>query len=869
MTAPPTPRVPTWLERAIPARHRDAWIGDLLERWSTETGAGVPRWRATAAFWRRLAWSVLIGRARTPLTGGIVLDVRMAFRLGRRDPVTAGAALVTLAAGVWVFLTAYTLADAALLRPLGYAHEDRLALVGHDAAAFYGVALPDHDEFVARGSLFEAGGVWQSWGVLLRSTDEAWQRLGAASVSSGYFEMLDAASAHGRLFGEADDRTGHAPAVVLSHATWRERFGADPSVVGRALDLGDGTYTVVGVMEPGFRDPLPRLLGWASPELWRVSPPNFDVATADRGQVSYWSLGRLRAGVTVPEATRQIRARTAERLGVDASEVEIAVRSYTELFREDARGSLLMLAGAGLVVLLVAAGNLTNLFLAQGIRRAREMAVRRGLGASSGRLVRQLFVEGAVLGLVAGALGCLAAAATLPLAGRPAASILPEAMEVALTARATAVALVAALAAALVAAAVPARRVRSEGAMAGLRQGTRGGDRTPRVQSGLVAAQLALAVVLITTSTLLLRSLWTLSAERPGFDAGEVSAASVSLYPELFAGAVEQTATLDAIVSCLGALPGVESAASITDLPMSGRINSARVLRADLPEGDEDHALQTLVRAISPAYFEVMGIPLMAGRPLGPGDAPGAPEVAVVNETYARRHFGDENVLGRTVVVRGLEREIVGVVADVSEFTLGQAGDAVLYLTYAQEVAPWMRASTTLVVRRSGEGLPMREIRAVVDEVDRRVPVGTPFVLTRYVERDTAPHRFRAFLATLFGSVALGLSAVGLAGVMAFIVARKRREVGVRVALGASSGGVARLVLGRIAMLTLAGLAIGLVGALVLSRFLAAYLYGVDPLDPLALGAGTAVLAATAMLAALWPIRRALAISPVEALGAE
>lgn len=869
MTAPPTPRVPAWLERAVPARYRDAWIGDLLERWSAETGAGVPRWRATAAFWRRLAWSVVVGRARAPRTSGIAQDVRMALRLGRRDPVTAGAAFVTLALGVWVFLTAYALADAALLKPLGYPHEDRLALVGHDAAAFYGVSLPDHDEFVANGSLFEAGGAWQSWGVLLRSTDEAWQRLGAASVSSGYFEVLDAAPALGRLFGEADDRPGHPPAVVLGHALWRDRFGADPSVVGRALDLGDGSYTVVGVMEPGFRDPLPRLLGWASPQLWRVSPPSFDVATADRGQVSYWSLGRLRPGVAAPDATRQIRARTAERLGVDASEVEIAVRSYTQLFRDGARGSLLMLASAGLVVLLVAAGNLTNLFLAQGTRRAREMAVRRGLGASSGRLVRQLLVEGGVLGLVAGAAGCLAAAVTLPLAARAAASILPEAMEVALTPRAAAVALVAALAAALVAAGVPALRARSEGAMAGLRQGTRGGDRTPRVQSGLVTAQLALAVVLVTASTLLLRSLWALSAERPGFDASEVSAASVSLYPELFAGADEQTATLDAIVARLGALPGVESAASITDPPMSGRINSTRVRRADLPESDERHVVQTLVRAISPAYFDVMGISLVEGRALEPGDAPGAPDVAVVNETYARRHFGGESPLGRTVVVRNREREIVGVVADVSEFSLGQAGDPVLYLTYAQEAEPWMRASTTLVVRRPAEGLTLREVRTAVDEVDRRVPVGTPFVLTRYLERDTAPHRFRALLAALFGAVALGLSAVGLAGVMAFLVARKRREVGVRVALGANSGGVARLVLGRIAVLAALGVAVGLAGALVVVRLLAAYLYGVDPLDPPALLAGAAILAATAALSAVWPVRRALAISPVEALAAE
>ncbi|HEX9884954.1 MAG TPA: ADOP family duplicated permease [Longimicrobiales bacterium] len=870
-----------WLSWLIPGRHREEWLGDLVENWLREMNGRRPGPAGRLRLYGRVVASAVVGRTRMIANAfedlwrgggmgtGLIQDVRFAVRMLRREPVASGAALLTLALGVWAFITGFTLMDRVLLRPLGYEAEERMLLVGRDEAALFGVSLPDHLELVEANDLVERAVLWQGWSVLIRSEDGPWSRASAASVGAGFFDLLGAEPALGRFFTPDDDAPGHAPTVVLSWGTWQSRFGGRADVVGAPFLAEGESYTVVGVARRDFRDPMSHLFGWSNPEVWRASPPHFhDTDLYDRGQVSFWSLAVAREEVPLEEVRGRILAGAAIAYGSPEAVDDLDAHVYRDLVGQGSRGSLLLLLGAGAVVLLVALANVTNLLQARGIGRTREMAVRGSVGGPRGRLVRQLLAEAAVLGLAGGLVGVALTAATLDRAAGLSAGLLPPGMELSLDLRILAVALGVSVAVAAGAAVIPALRATRASNLASLRAGAGTGARRTWLQSGLVVVQTALAVVLVASSGLLLRSLWALSGRDPGFDAEPVTVMGVSLLPELFGGDDEQTATLEAVAARVAALPGVSGVGGITDLPLGGAINSTQVRRPELPEGADGQSVTTLVRGVLPGWTEAMGIPAVAGRTIHASDRAGALDVAVVNRSFAARAFPEEEPLGRVVNVRGVERTIVGIVEDVHEFNLDEGGNAVLYEPYAQVRPAWMRSSVWLTVR-SERALDPSALRAAGAEVDGRLPLGTPRPMTYYVGRTVAGHRFRAVLAVAFGGLALVLAAVGLAGVTAYMVGRRTREIGVRIALGASPGGVARLVIKGSGTLTALGVVLGLAGAVASGRALAGFLYGVSALDPATLATAVATLTLAALAASLGPVRRALTVDPVVSLREE
>ena len=497
------------------------------------------------------------------------------------------------------------------------------------------------------------------------------------------------------------------------------------------------------------------------------------------------------------------------------------------------------------------------------------MAARSALGASRYVLLRQLGLEAGVVGVASAVLGIAATALTLRPVVALAAPLLPVGANVVLDGSVVAAALGLSVVFAMLAALPATLSVTSEASLAQLRSGRRDSGARSRTQATLIVAQTALAVVLLTASGLLLRTLQALGQEEVGFPAESLGAVWVPLHDDLFPDRAEQSTALDRLLESMGALPEVRAAGAITDLPMSGRLNSTIISRPDRAEGDALRDMRTLVRAVSPDYFRAMAVPVVSGRAVDRSDTEDSPLIAVVNRTYAQRHFAGSDPLGRTVSVRSELRTIVGIVEDVTEFSLGAPRDPVLYIPYAQTAQAWMRAGVYAVMAVSGDLPALSSVRRAATEVDPRLSPGRPFKVSEFVRRDQAPHRFRAILASTLGMLALTLASVGLAGVTAYSVRRRTREFGVRMALGATPRDVIRQVLQGCGRLAGLGLALGVVGAVPAGFVLSRFLFGVRPWDPMVLIVVLVTLLAATGVAAAIPTRSVLRVDATDALRVE
>jgi putative ABC transport system permease protein len=875
----------------IPARYRaDVW-SDLADEHRERIGRGEGR--ATSAAWlvaqlvraaaasrwhgRGLGRSALDARTdrRTQQGSGTMGDLRRdvayAVRTLVRAPVFTAVALLTLSVGLGATIAVYTVVNGVLLRPLPYEDPDRLVFVRGGDTGRGAITFPDYADLRETSAAFADLVVWQGWSVIRDDAEGVPTRRTAASVSWRFFRMLGVQPAAGRFFVAEEGAPGHAPVVVLSHAAWLREFGGRADAIGQPYAADDGVYTVVGIAPEHFIDPVAYASWGSAPEAWRADPPVFSREAADRGWIGFWAIGRLRGDATIARAQAAVDALIESAYAdVDPLPRARVVEVLADMVA-DVRRTLLVFQGAVALVLLIACANVANLMLSRAAERGREMAVRRALGASRGRLLAQLLTESLLLSTLAGAAGILLAVAGARALVAQAGAGLPRSSDVFVDWRVALAALAVAKVTALVFGLAPALQLTGGGAAARLRErGRAGGAAGQRTRTVLVVAETALAVLLLVGAGLLLRTFWTLQRIDTGFEPASALAVRIELPEVSFPTAQEQRLALAAAVAEAAASPGIVAAGAITDLPMSGAVNSTTVYRTDVARPAPGQAPHVLVRGITPAYFDAMRVPVLRGRAFAAGDRDGTPPVAIVNERFVTVFFPGEDAIGRTVEVRGTTRAIVGVVRDVKEFTLTGGPDAALYEPFSQVQQSWMRVGAWVVARADGGTPPLAaDVRQAVRRAHPRIPITTVRPLGDVVAADIAAPRFRARLVALFGGVALLLAAVGVGGVMACIVAQRRREIGLRLAVGATSADITRMIAAESARLTGAGVVLGLLAAAAAARLIAGFLFGVPPVDPIVFAAVAATLALVALAASIIPARRAAAIDPSTTLRAE
>ena len=802
----------------------------------------------------------------------LVQDLRFGARMLRRTPGFTAAALVTLALGIGLNTAVFSVVDAVLLKPLPFADPDRLVAFGDrdSAGDVSNVGFATWADYRDRATAFEQTVLVRSWAPTLVVKGQA-ERVPAMRVSWNYFEMLGATTALGRTFNAEEDHPDRWRVVVISHALWQQRFGGDPSIIGRQLRMNDRDYQVVGVLAPGFQELVSQSF-YQRAEMWAPLGYASGLPYACRSCQHLRPLARLRRGVSVDQATAQLTAIREDLRRQYPSEYprgDVQVTRLAEVLTGSSRSLLFILLGAVGFVLLIACVNVANLLLARGMRRGREMAVRTALGAGRTRLLRQLVTETLLLAGAGGALGVAVAAFALRALPLFAPATLLRLDRVRLDPVVLAFAAAVTLLTGLIFAIAPAMRTASVSLLPSLgsdsRTTTGGHDRFRRL---LAASELAIAFILLSGALLMLKTVARVVHVDPGFDPRGVMTMQYSLVGEAYAQDPAVVAFTDRLVERVSALPGVEGAAAAGQVPMGGNgdtwgLHVEGRIPANPSEGPSVERY-----SVTPDYFRVMRIPLESGRLFTAADAATAPPVVILGATTARQLFPGENPIGHRVRIGGPTtgpwRTIVGIAGDVRHTGLAAPPTMQMYLPQAQVTDSFV----VLTVRTSSlapETLTA-PIRAIIRELDATVPVYQVARLDELVGATVAPRRFVLRLLSLFAGLAMLLAAVGLYGVVSYSVAQRTREVGLRMALGATPRDIIRLTVGGGVTTIASGLVAGAIGAAVLAHFLESQLFDVAPRDPAALAGACAALAGVALCAHWLPARRAAKVDPTVAL---
>jgi predicted permease len=816
-------------------------------------------------------------------------DVRYALRTFLRAPGFTLAALASIAIGVGANTAIFSVASALLLRPLPYAGADRLAILWNRSpglgitedwfsTAQYFDILNGHSGFDALA--IAIGGNYNLTG---RGEPE---RVGTIRVSSSLLPMLGVRPALGRLFAAADDAPGAPGKAVLGHGTWMRRFGGDSRVVGRAIVLNGQPYEIVGVAPETFalpREVLPTLGGAEDAEVLLSLPLGADAATI-RTREDYNILGRLARGVAVEHAQAEMNTITA-RLRRDHPDVyppngglTFSIVPLQEAVVGDVRRIVLLLFAAVGVVLLIACANVANLLLSRATARQREIAVRAAIGAGRGRIVRQLLTESMVLAIGGGFIGLALARALLEGIRLLGTASVPRLREIAIDGQVLAFTLALSVLAGLLFGLAPAWRLGRRDLHGNLKDGTRGSEgagalwgRRQATRRLLVVSELALSVMLMVGAGLLVRSFVRLQQVPPGFDPDGVLTFELTMSGRRYNDAQAVLAAYRDLWPRYARLPGVSAAGGVSALPLSQMFAWGPITVEGRTPPPGEKFINADQRMVGGRYFEAMSIPLLAGRLFEEGDTRDQPRVVIVDEHMAQQFWPDESAVGKRIRLGGEGSDspwmtIVGVVGRVKQYTLDTDSRIAMYVPHTQVPARAMN----VVLRSATEPAALTlAARQVLREIDPDLPMYRVRTMVERVGESLARRRFATLLFGLFAGLALGLAVVGVYGVLAYLVDQGTREIGIRMALGATPGGVLWLIVRHALVVALAGVGVGLAAAAVASRGLGALLFGVEAGDPLTFVLTPAILLVVALAASYLPARRAARIDPMACLRSE
>ena len=798
-------------------------------------------------------------------------DLRYALRSLIRRPLFSLILISILAIGLGANTAMFSVVDSVLLEPLPYPDADELVWMWGLTPELRQNTLPalDYMDYREQSSSFEhlaAFSIWQERYVVTGDIEP--EVLVGAATSWNLFRTLGVEPLLGRGFvlGDEDPTLGNP--VVLSHELWQRRFGRDSKILGRTVSLEGNTYEVVGVMPEGFAFP-----SWA--ELWRPMRMSEPQAEGRRNS-NFRIIGRMKSEVTIEQAGAELVALhtgLAEQFPDVKEGWSVTLVPLEDVVVGNVRGVLWILLGAVVLVLLVACANVAALLLARATGRQGEMAVRVALGASRGRVTRQLLTESMVTALIGGTLGIALAAAILRGLARMGTEAVPRQATIEFDQTALVFTLIVSLASGILFGLAPALRASRLQLVEALKDGHRGNRDAggSRLQAGLVVGQVALSLVLLVGSALLIRSFVTLQSEELGFDPEGVLTADLRLSEaEYGEDTVHPYLFYQAALERVEALPGVESSGITTALPVEGGFGPYNGVYAEgRPPATQAEQIPAVRRSVSPGYFEAMGIPLLRGRTLRDSDVNDAPLVAVISRSLADTLFPSEDPIGQSVVYPWdplVLFEVVGVVGDVR---LGDLDDD-MFSTIYWAISQHERLNAKLVAKTSGDPSALAPaLRAAIREIGPNVPITSIRPMSDVVSASMAQNRFRTIVFGAFAAVAILLAALGLYGVLAQLVGRRTHELGVRMVLGADRLDILKRVLVQGTKLTLAGLALGLAGAAATTRVIKGMLFGVESLDPATFVGATAFLGVVALAAALLPAWRATRVDPVDSLRSE
>ncbi len=793
-------------------------------------------------------------------------DIRFALRQLTKSPAFTAIAIITLALGIGACTAIFSVVNGVLLRPLNYAEPDRLVLLRENQLPQYpefSVSPPNFLDWQKLAKSFTALAAYRGQNYNLTGAREP-LRLAGSRVTASYFSVYGVAPQFGRDFLPEEDSPGRNKVVILSHGLWQRQFGGAADAIGRTVQLNGEPHTVIGVMPADFQRS-------SNTELWAPMAFSDDEKAPDNRGAHYINVaGRLRPGVTLQQARSEMDV-LARQLATQYPDSNkgwgVNVFLLPDYLVRDVRVVLWTLLGAVGCVLLIACANVANLLLARANGRMREISIRAALGAGRGRIVRQLLTESVVLSLLGGALGVLIAKWGLDMLLAFAPANLPRAKELGLDGGALGFTFALSVQTGLVFGVAPAWLATGHNLNETLKEGTRGSTESGRrwFRQGLVVAEVALSLLLLTGAGLLVRSFLRLSAINPGFEPANATAVALSLPERKYDKPEKQQQFAAQLIENLRTLPGVQAVGLTHTLPLVGDWVLGFVIAGRPPIAPSDQP-STNYYAVSPGYFQAMGIRLVRGRLFTERDTDKAPHVAIINETLAREHFPNENPLGKRInITNGPDdfREIVGIVSDVKQYGVDKETTAQSYEPFSQK--PYN--NLTVIIRTAGDARALHNsIRAQVFAVDKDQPVSSIRPLEVILADTMSRQRFAMLLLTVFSMVALVIAAVGIYGVMAYSVSQRTNEIGIRMALGATTRDVLRLILRQGLGVIGAGLAAGLLAALFAARLVESLLYRTSAHDPLILGGIALTLGAVAFVACLIPATRATRIDPLEAL---